>query len=174
MKKFTLPLIGLALSYPCFYFARHHGFVAHIPFGLLAIGSWFLIVTTLGKKLESSSMYDLISKAFIFISIFLAIFTHEVFDRITYGSQDAQSEKLKASNTIAVGKISNIEHFDGFTIKRKNIPERWEIKYEFNDMNNKTYSGTINSKELPVYHVGDTLSIRYVKDDPEINELLTK
>jgi hypothetical protein len=67
-----------------------------------------------------------------------------------------------------------VEHFDAHTIKRKTIPEHWEIKYEFSDSTNQLFKGLYLTNTLPSRQVGDTLMVKYVKENPEINEQIKR
>jgi predicted ABC-type exoprotein transport system permease subunit len=179
MKKLTVLIIGLALSYPIYYFLAHNGnFIFKLLFGLVAGGAWFTVLSSLLALLKNKSYYSQISATFsqlvLVLSIILAIITYETFDSLTYGSKEQQTKLLDATKTFAIAKVTDIEHFSAKTIKRKEIPEYWEITYEFEDTKDKKYSGQYTSKLLPTLIVGDTLKVKYVANNPEINKQVNK
>lgn len=172
MKKFIVPLAGLAVCYPLYYFVAHNnGILSKIPFTLVALISWYLLITNLMGFLKEKSYYSSLGKFFLALSIALSIITYGTFDRITFGSTEEQASRLEESSSFAVGKIVGIEYFSAVRIKRKDLPEHWEIKYQFQDSLKNTFTGTFNRTLEPALTVGDTLLIRYVKDNPEINRV---
>lgn len=173
MKKILYLLIGVIISYLLYYFVAHNrGFLFKIPYAIVSIGSYLFFITSFSYKLKDKSYYNIVPQFVIIISIILAIVTYEFFDDYTFGTKQDQSAKLLNSKSIAIGKVLDVDHFSETTIKRKVIPEHWEVKYEFKDSTLKVFDGMFFMKTNPIYQIGDTLRIKYVKETPEINEHL--
>lgn len=171
MKKILVLLTGLAICYPLYYFVAHNnGILSKIPFAIVALVTWYLFITGIMSFLREKSYYSALTKLFLALTIALSIITYGIFDRITFGSIEEQEQKLEASGSFANARIVEIDHFDPVTIKRKEFPEHWEVKYEFEDSLRKSYSGTFNLLALPTFSIGDTVLVKYVKDAPEINK----
>ena len=175
MKKILILIIGLLIAYPLFYFVAHNnGFFYKIPYGLVAFGTYFIFISGLTSRFKDKSYYSTISQFVLIVTIILTIVTYETFDELTFGSRDKQTSQLAKSQNRAIGKILEVEHFDSYEIKRKTIPEHWEIKYEFSDSTNQTFKGLYFTNTLPSRQVGDTLMVKYVKENPEINEQIKR
>ncbi len=177
MKKFLILVIGLAASYPIFYFLAYNGnYIFKIIFGLVAGGSWFIFLYGLTSLLKNKSYYEelssMLTKLTLVVSLILAIVSYETFEELTFGSKKDQSEALSKSNSVAIAKITEVEHFSAKRIRRKDYPEYWEVKYQFSDANNKPYTGIYRSMNFPTNEIGDTITVKYVKETPEINEQL--
>jgi hypothetical protein len=175
MKKILILLIGLLIAYPLYYYVAHNnGLLYKIPYGLVAFASYFLFFSGLTSRFKDKSYYDSLGKFTLIGSIIMTIVTYETFDKLTFGSNEEQTVMLAKSKNIAIGKIVEIEHFDAYRIKRKDISEHWEVKYEFTDSTNQIFKGLYLTNILPSRQIGDTLMVKYVKGNPEINEQLKR
>ena len=145
MKKFLILVIGLAASYPIFYFLAYNGnYIFKIIFGLVAGGSWFIFLYGLSSLLKNKSYYEELSSMLTKLTLAVSL----------------------------IAKITEVEHFSAKRIRRKDYPEYWEVKYQFSDANNKPYTGIYRSMNFPTNEIGDTITVKYVKETPEINEQL--
>lgn len=171
MKKILVLLIGLAICYPLYYFVAHNnGILSKIPFAIVALVTWYLFITSIMSFLKEKSYYSSLSKLFLVLTIVLSIITYETFDRITFGSIGEQRQELEESKSFVNARVVGVEHFDPVKFKGKELPEHWEIKYEFEDSLKNTFSGTFNLPALPAFGIGDSVLVKYVKDTPEVNK----
>ncbi|MBP6386906.1 MAG: hypothetical protein KA313_03490 [Pseudarcicella sp.] len=175
MKKISILLIGLLIAYPLFcYLGHNNGVLYKIPFVLVTFITFQVFISRLLSDYEDKSWHKSVSGFTIIVVILLTVATHETFEVITYGSREDQAMMLTKSKSFAVAKVLEVEHFDSFSIKNRDIPEHWEVKYEFRDVTNQTFKGIYRSNILPNRQVGDTLTVKYVKENPELNEQLKK
>jgi hypothetical protein len=172
MKRILLFVVGLVISYPIFYYLAYNGsFIFKILFGIVGLGSWQILLGFITNKFKDSTFLSVISQFVFIISIALTVVTYETFHDLTFGTHKEQEKQLANSNCVAKGTIVDIEHYSETTIRTNTIPEYWEIKYAFNDSNNQVFEGLEVSKVFPIKQVGDTLNIRYVKENPKINRI---
>ena len=172
IKKLLLSAIGFFISYLIYrFFAHNGGLISKLIYGIPAAISWYIALNALIKRFEDYHFYNSLAQYSLILSIIGAILTYEFFDKITYGgtASDLHPELEKASSK-SLAKITEIEYYSGFTVKRKNMPEHWEVKYEFKDSLNHIFKGIFNTTDTINFKVSDTLTIKYLKENPEINE----
>jgi hypothetical protein len=172
MKRILLFVIGLVISYPIFYYLAYNGnFIFKILFGIIGLGSWQILLGFITNKFKDSTFQSVISQLVFVVSIALTVVTYETFHDLTFGTHNEQEKQLANSNCVAKGTIIDIEHYSETTIRTNTIPEYWELKYAFNDSTNQVFEGLDVSKIFPSKQVGDTLSIKYLKENPKINKI---
>jgi hypothetical protein len=178
MKKLPLLIVGLLISFAIFYFfANNGGFISKIIFAIVAVLSWLIFLFELTSSLQEKSYYKELSKFTFIGSIILAILSYETFQQLVFGgTASEQHGMLTKSSSLAIGKITEIEHYDGFSIKRKDMPEHWEIKYIFQDSTKNENKGIFNTntENISKYKVGDILRIKYLGENPAVNEPIHK
>lgn len=172
--KLLLLIIGLLISYPIYHYLSRDGDLVHKAIFYIVCGlPMYLILKELFRKIKElkSGLDNIPSINILFILYSFFVFPKllgEGFERITYGSYTNKIKKIEQSNSIVIGKVINIDHTMAFTIKRKNVPDMWLITYTFN-YNDEEYNGSQRTKKKPIWKLNDTISIKLVKEDPNIH-----
>jgi uncharacterized membrane protein YeaQ/YmgE (transglycosylase-associated protein family) len=149
LKTLLIFAVGMFISYLIYHFFAHNGgLISKLIYGIPAAISWYIILNALIKRFEDYHFYDSLAQLSLILSIIGAILTYEFFDNITYGGTASDLHaKLEKSSTKTFAKITEIEYYPAFTVKRKNKPEHWEIKYEFRDSLNRVFNGIFNTAD---------------------------
>jgi uncharacterized membrane protein YeaQ/YmgE (transglycosylase-associated protein family) len=172
LKTLLIFAVGMIISYLIYHFFAHNGgLISKLIYGIPAAISWFIVINALIKRFEDYHFYNSLVQLSLIISIIGAILTYEFFDKITYGgTANDLHAKLEKTSAKSFAKITEIEYYPAFTVKRKDMPEHWEIKYEFRDSLNQVFKGIFNTRDTTNLRVSDTLTIKYLKENPEISE----
>lgn len=172
-KILVFQILGIGISYPIFYYLAHNGGLMYVALMGLFIGiPMFLLLGKLFYGLREKPYYGQLGILKLILPILFTFLIYGAFDSLTFGSSEEQAEWLKQSKSFTKGKIYEVNYYTSTRVKRKTIPEHWEILYNFSDEKNEVFKGMKRSSVETKYKVGQEVKVHYVKDNPDINEMI--